>query len=145
MRYVNEGVTLGAVNVPEVNLRSLTLEDPNSVRVIFVHKNVPGVLGQGKDLSCLVVEDKVLTDDVVNRILVNHNIEKQMSDSRGEVCWSIRCGMKRSTNVFQVAYLMADISDVKEAEIKDLYQSLEDLSGKCISIPLYPLAGLGIR
>lgn len=38
---------------------------------------------------------------------------------------------------------MADISDVKEAEIKDLYQSLEDLSGTCISTTLYPLAGLG--
>jgi D-3-phosphoglycerate dehydrogenase len=34
-----------------------------------------------------------------------------MSDSRGEV-----------------AYLMADISDVKEGEIRDLFQSLEELS-----------------
>lgn len=102
VRYVNEGVTLGAVNMPEVNLRSLTLEEPNSVRVIFIHKNVPGVLGQ------------------VNRTLVNHNIEKQMSDSKGEV-----------------AYLMADISDVKEAEIKDLYQSLEDLSARIRTRVLY--------
>jgi len=31
--YVNEGITLGAVNLPEVNLRSLTLEEPNHVRV----------------------------------------------------------------------------------------------------------------
>jgi len=31
--YVNEGVTLGAVSMPEVNLRSLTLEEPNHVRV----------------------------------------------------------------------------------------------------------------
>jgi len=48
---------------------------------------------------------------VVNGILLHHNIEKQMSDSRGEV-----------------AYLMADISDVKESEIRDLFQSLEELS-----------------
>lgn len=47
----------------------------------------------------------------VNGILLHHNIEKQMSDSRGEV-----------------AYLMADISDVKEGEIRDLFQSLEELS-----------------
>jgi hypothetical protein len=47
----------------------------------------------------------------VNGILLHHNIEKQMSDSRGEV-----------------AYLMADISEVKEGEIRDLYQSLEELS-----------------
>jgi hypothetical protein len=47
----------------------------------------------------------------VNGILLHHNIEKQMSDSRGEV-----------------AYLMADINDVKEGEIRDLFQSLEELS-----------------
>jgi dGTP triphosphohydrolase len=49
----------------------------------------------------------------VNGILLHHNIEKQMSDSRGEI-----------------AYLMADISDVKEEEIRDLFQSLEELSCK---------------
>lgn len=51
---------------------------------------------------------------IVNGILLHHNIEKQMSDSRGEV-----------------AYLMADISDVKEEEIRDLFQSLQELSCKC--------------
>lgn len=50
----------------------------------------------------------------VNGILLNHNIDKQMSDSRGEV-----------------AYLMADLSDVKEDEIRDLFQSLQELSS-CI-------------
>lgn len=48
VHYVNEGVTLGAVNMPEVNLRSVTLDEPNSLRVIYIHKNVPGVLGQGR-------------------------------------------------------------------------------------------------
>ena len=48
MRYVNEGVTLGAVNMPEVALRSLTMEEPNNVRVIFIHQNVPGVLRKGE-------------------------------------------------------------------------------------------------
>ena len=48
VRYVNEGTTLGAVNLPEVNLRSLTLDEPNHVRVIFIHRNVPGVLGKGE-------------------------------------------------------------------------------------------------
>jgi hypothetical protein len=49
----------------------------------------------------------------VNNVLLDHNIEKQKSDSRGEV-----------------AYLMADISNVKEGEIRDLFQSLEELSCK---------------
>ena len=31
--YVNQGITLGACNMPEVNLRSLTQDEPNGVRV----------------------------------------------------------------------------------------------------------------
>lgn len=31
--YVNAGITLGSVNMPEVNLRSLTMEEPDHVRV----------------------------------------------------------------------------------------------------------------
>lgn len=42
VRYVNEGATLGAVNMPEVNLRSLTIDEPNHMRVIYIHHNVPG-------------------------------------------------------------------------------------------------------
>jgi D-3-phosphoglycerate dehydrogenase len=53
VRYVNEGATLGAVNMPEVNLRGLSLEEANCMRVIYIHKNVPGVLRQGMlDSSC---------------------------------------------------------------------------------------------
>ena len=48
VRYVNEGATLVAVNLPEVNLRSLTMDEPNHVRVIYIHHNIPGVLRQGK-------------------------------------------------------------------------------------------------
>ncbi|KAK0265385.1 D-3-phosphoglycerate dehydrogenase 2 [Friedmanniomyces endolithicus] len=92
VKYVNLGTTSGAVNMPEVTLRSLTMDEPNHVRVIYIHKNVPGVLRR------------------VNEILGDHNVDKQMTDSRGDV-----------------AYLMADISSVNVSEIKDLYQSLEDL------------------
>lgn len=65
VRYVNEGTTLGAVNLPEVTLRSLTMDEPNHARVfllpdsryrpaakiakqvIYIHQNVPGVLRKG--------------------------------------------------------------------------------------------------
>ena len=47
-RYINEGNSAGAVNMPEVNLRSLTMEEPNHVRVIYIHRNIPGVLRTGK-------------------------------------------------------------------------------------------------
>ncbi|KAF2457340.1 D-3-phosphoglycerate dehydrogenase 2 [Lineolata rhizophorae] len=102
VRYVNEGATIGAVNMPEVSLRSMTMDEPNGVRVIYIHRNVPGVLRK------------------VNEILADHNVDKQMTDSRGEV-----------------AYLMADISNVNTSEIKDLYQSLEELSSRIRTRVLY--------
>lgn len=69
VRYVNEGTTLGAVNIPEVALRSLTMDEPNHARVsfirhdhpvllqfkltpllqvIYIHLNIPGVLRKGE-------------------------------------------------------------------------------------------------
>ncbi|RPB05522.1 D-3-phosphoglycerate dehydrogenase 2 [Choiromyces venosus 120613-1] len=102
VRYINSGSTIGCVNMPEVTLRSLTLAEENHVRVIFIHSNRPGVLRQ------------------VNSILGDHNVDKQMSDSRGDV-----------------AYLMADISDVNAGDIRSLYESLEALSSKIMTRVLY--------
>ncbi|KAF2717877.1 hypothetical protein K431DRAFT_288124 [Polychaeton citri CBS 116435] len=102
VNYVNFGTTTGAVNMPEIALRSLTVDEPNHVRVIYVHKNVPGVLRK------------------VNEILGDHNVDKQMTDSRGDV-----------------AYLMADISNVNTSEIKLLYQSFEDLGSRIRTRVLY--------
>ncbi|KAL8376385.1 hypothetical protein RB595_007461 [Gaeumannomyces hyphopodioides] len=102
VRYINQGVTLGSVNLPEVNLRSLTLEEPNHGRVIYIHRNVPGVLRK------------------VNEILGDHNVDKQISDSRGDV-----------------AYLMADISDVKEGDIKEIHDALEALSSRIMTRVLF--------
>ena len=102
IRYVNQGLTIGAVNMPEVNLRSLTLDEPNHVRVIYIHQNVPGVLRK------------------VNEILGDYNVDKQMTDSRGDV-----------------AYLMADISNVQHSDIRGLYDSLEGLSSRLMTRVLY--------
>lgn len=101
-KYVNEGNSNGAVNFPEVSLRDLDLDQENSVRVLYIHQNVPGVL------------------KTVNNILSNHNIEKQFTDSRGDV-----------------AYLMADISDVDNADIKSLYEQLEQTPYKIATRLLY--------
>ncbi|KIW09382.1 uncharacterized protein PV09_00277 [Verruconis gallopava] len=90
VHYINEGITQSSVNMPEVTLRSLTIDEPNHARVIYIHKNVPGVLRR------------------VNNILADHNIDKQMTDSKGDV-----------------AYLMADVSQVQENELSDLFASLE--------------------
>ncbi|KAK2749172.1 Phosphoglycerate dehydrogenase ser3 [Myotisia sp. PD_48] len=102
IRYVNEGTTLGAVNMPEVALRSLTIDEPNHARIIFIHKNIPGVLRE------------------VNETLGDHNVDKQMTDSRGDV-----------------AYLMADVSDVGSSQIKDLYKQLESLSARIMTRILF--------
>ncbi|RMZ87326.1 hypothetical protein DV736_g5448, partial [Chaetothyriales sp. CBS 134916] len=101
-QYVSEGISVGAVNLPEVSLRSLTMDEPNHARVVFIHQNVPGVLRR------------------VNEILGDHNVDKQMSDSRGDV-----------------AYLMADISSVKENEVKGLYEELEALKARIVTRILY--------
>ncbi|KXT03487.1 hypothetical protein AC578_1543 [Pseudocercospora eumusae] len=102
VNYVNFGTTAGAVNMPEVTLRSLTIEEPNHARVIYIHKNVPGVLRK------------------VNEVLGDHNVDKQMTDSRGDV-----------------AYLMADISNVNVSDIKGLYEQLEDLGSRIRTRVLY--------
>ncbi|KAK9467432.1 hypothetical protein V1512DRAFT_261183 [Lipomyces arxii] len=102
VRYINEGATIGAVNFPEVSLRSLTLDESNHVRVLYVHQNVPGVLR------------------AVNEIFAEHNIDKQYSDSRGDI-----------------AYLMADISNVEVSDIRELYNKLERTPFKIMTRLLY--------
>lgn len=100
--FINEGTSTGAVNFPQVQLRGLDLDQENSVRVLYSHQNVPGVL------------------KTVNNILSNHNIEKQFSDSRGDV-----------------AYLMVDILDVDVNDIKTLYEQLEQTPYKIATRLLY--------
>ncbi|KAL1877104.1 hypothetical protein VTK73DRAFT_8841 [Phialemonium thermophilum] len=102
VRYINQGITLGSVNLPEVTMRSLTLDEPDHARVIYIHRNVPGVLRK------------------VNEILGNHNVDKQISDSKGDI-----------------AYLMADVSDVKVDDIKDISEGLEALSSRILTRVLY--------
>lgn len=84
-RYLNYGSTLGAVNFPEVDLRAITAEQGTQVRICHVHRNQPGVLKQ------------------VNDALSPYNVEKQYSDSKGDV-----------------AYVMADIADVSPVDINKL-------------------------
>jgi D-3-phosphoglycerate dehydrogenase len=67
-KYINSGSTLGAVNFPESELR-VSREDWRGVRLLNVHRNVPGVLRQ------------------VNNLLSRFNIEKQLSDSKGPIAY----------------------------------------------------------
>jgi len=56
----------------------------------------------------------------VNEVLGNHNVPKQTSDSRGDV-----------------AYLLADVSDVSKDDIKEITESLEALSSRILVRVLY--------
>ncbi len=44
MRYINFGGSVGAVNLPEVDLRAITEADSRVIRICYVHQNQPGSL-----------------------------------------------------------------------------------------------------
>lgn len=102
VRYINQGLTIGSVNLPEVQLRSLGREEQESARVIYIHKNVPGAL---KDIY---------------RILMGHNIDKQSSDSKGDI-----------------AYMIADISGVHMSDLKSISDELNSLSSRIMTRILF--------
>ncbi|CAB4386213.1 unnamed protein product [Rhizophagus irregularis] len=63
IKYINCGTSIGAVNFPEIDLRAIQDTD-KTIRLLFCHYNVPGVLRE------------------INEILSDHNVDKQYSDSR---------------------------------------------------------------
>ncbi|ORX56397.1 hypothetical protein DM01DRAFT_1303922 [Hesseltinella vesiculosa] len=89
VKFINEGGSIGAVNFPEVDLRAIREEETDTVRVCVVHRNVPGFLR------------------AINEIFADHNVEKQYSDSKGDI-----------------AYVMADISNVTEDQLHTLYNAI---------------------
>jgi D-3-phosphoglycerate dehydrogenase / 2-oxoglutarate reductase len=97
-RYLNYGSTLGAVNFPEVDLRGILADQSDHVRVCHVHNNQPGVLKQ------------------VNEVLSPYNVEKQYSDSKGDI-----------------AYLMADIADVSPRDVNRLREMISRTSANIIT------------
>ncbi|ROW15433.1 hypothetical protein VPNG_02323 [Cytospora leucostoma] len=102
VRYINQGTTIGSVNLPEQTLRSLTPDESDHARVIFIHKNIPGALKE-----CY-------------RILSSHNIDKQTSDSKGDI-----------------AYFIADISGVQLSDLKAISDELNSLSSKILTRILF--------
>lgn len=97
-RYLNYGSTVGAVNFPEVDLRAITAEQGDHVRVCYVHNNIPGTLRQ------------------VNEVLSPYNVEKQYTDSKGDI-----------------AYLMADIADVSPTDINRLREMISKTSSNILT------------
>ncbi|CDH58955.1 d-3-phosphoglycerate dehydrogenase [Lichtheimia corymbifera JMRC:FSU:9682] len=101
IRFINEGGSLGAVNFPEIDLRAIR-EEEKVVRVLYIHKNVPGVLRE------------------INEIFADHNVEKQYSDSKGDV-----------------AYVMADIANVSQEDLHKLYDAINSTTANIRTRVLY--------
>ncbi|CAA7258684.1 unnamed protein product [Cyclocybe aegerita] len=97
-RYLNFGSTNGAVNFPEVDLRAIPADVVSQIRICHVHKNQPGVLKQ------------------VNDALSPYNVEKQYSDSKGEI-----------------AYVMADIADVSFKELPNLKERISSTDANILT------------
>ena len=81
-----------------VDLRAITDEEGDHVRVCHVHVNQPGVLKQ------------------VNEVLSPYNVEKQYSDSKGDI-----------------AYLMADIADVSSQDVNKLREMISKTSANILT------------
>lgn len=43
-KFINQGTSINAVNFPEIDLRVINEEERNTVRVLYIHQNIPGVL-----------------------------------------------------------------------------------------------------
>ena len=65
VRYVNSGVTLGAVNMPEVNLRSLTLDEPDHARVSKPRASCSSIT-ENYRLSTFITMSRVFLKKVAN-------------------------------------------------------------------------------
>ncbi|KAI9494593.1 hypothetical protein BDB00DRAFT_817429 [Zychaea mexicana] len=69
IQFVNDGISLGAVNFPQVGLRAIREDDAHTARVLHVHQNIPGVLRE------------------LNKIFTGLNVERQYSNSKGAVAY----------------------------------------------------------
>ncbi|KXS11940.1 hypothetical protein M427DRAFT_137753 [Gonapodya prolifera JEL478] len=92
-KYLNFGSTAGSVNFPEVDLRP-PVEGTMAVRVVNVHRNVPGVLKQ------------------INKILSEYQIDKQTCDSRGEVAYLVAdITLDREEELGRISKSITEISE----------------------------------
>ncbi|KAJ2459397.1 D-3-phosphoglycerate dehydrogenase 2, partial [Coemansia sp. RSA 2424] len=102
VKYINSGASVNAVNFAECDLRAIPSTDLTTVRIVNVHQNVPGVLRQ------------------INNILADYNVNKQISDSKGDV-----------------AYFMADVTVNNPKEINTIYEQVTAIQENIITRVLF--------
>ncbi|KAJ1783045.1 D-3-phosphoglycerate dehydrogenase 2, partial [Coemansia sp. RSA 2167] len=101
-KFVNTGASINAVNFAECDLRAIPSTDRTTVRIVNVHQNVPGVLRQ------------------INNILADYNVNKQISDSKGDV-----------------AYFMADVTVEDTKDINTIYEHVTAIGENIITRVLF--------
>ncbi|KAJ1728517.1 D-3-phosphoglycerate dehydrogenase 2 [Coemansia biformis] len=101
-KFVDSGASINAVNFAECDLRAIPSTDMTTVRIVNVHQNVPGVLRQ------------------INNILANYNVNKQISDSKGDV-----------------AYFMADVTVDDPKHIGTIYEQVRAIQENIITRVLF--------
>ncbi|KAJ1788614.1 D-3-phosphoglycerate dehydrogenase 2, partial [Coemansia sp. RSA 2399] len=101
-KFIDSGASINAVNFPQCDLRDIPSTDLTTLRIVNVHQNVPGVLKQ------------------LNNILADYNVNKQISDSKGDV-----------------AYFMADVTVNDQNEINTIYEGITALNESIITRVLF--------
>ncbi|KAJ2161996.1 D-3-phosphoglycerate dehydrogenase 2 [Coemansia sp. RSA 552] len=101
-KFINSGASINAVNFAECDLRAIPSSDRTTVRIVNVHQNVPGVLRQ------------------INNILADYNVNKQISDSKGDI-----------------AYFMADVTVNDVNEINTIYEQIATIRENVITRVLF--------
>lgn len=94
VRYSDNGSTLSAVNFPEVTLP----EHPDSLRLLHIHRNVPGVLSQINELFSrhnLNIDGQFLrTDPKVGYVVIDVSASEELAgvlkDELGQITGTLR-------------------------------------------------------
>ena len=92
IRYVNNGATTGAVNFPQIELPA----QPGTHRILNVHRNVPGVLGEINGIVSRLkanIHSQVLATDPETGYLImdlNQDVSNEVRQAIGELPTNVR-------------------------------------------------------
>jgi D-3-phosphoglycerate dehydrogenase len=112
---INEGSSTGAVNFPEVSLRAL--RSNRRIMPVFA--------------LCIITWLGLCGSSTTFFSEVDINVDKQFSDSRFFFV------VLELTDRGDVAYMIADISEVREDQIKDIYKKLSSTPFNIVTRMLY--------
>lgn len=98
--FLKYGNTIGAVNYPNLQLRTPKLSLKNKFRILFAHKNLPGILRE------------------INDKLADYNVDSQTCDSKGELAYlmvDIKSTENSNSNNTEIESLLKNISQIENS------------------------------